>query len=260
MAKMKRQYITRLEAHLEQIIEGTFAGLFGNKIRAQDVALRLARAMENGLEAAQDGDSRAIAPDQYEIYAHPGVQTYLLQQHPQLADTLAGHIVDMAAQAGYILNQAPQVSIIADESLEIGELRITTTRSSQRLQSTMAMERVAAVPAKLPRNARLVIDNDRTTDLTDEIVNIGRHYENTIILDDPQVSRFHVQLRLRFGMFVLFDLQSQSGTFVNGVRVEQHALRSGDLVQLGQTRLIYLDDTPSNANTDQTNAYPPVIP
>jgi pSer/pThr/pTyr-binding forkhead associated (FHA) protein len=122
------------------------------------------------------------------------------------------------------------------------------------------MERVAPAPANLPENARLVIDNDHTRSLTDEVVNIGRHYENTIILDDPQVSRFHVQLRLRFGTFMLFDVQSQSGTFVNGVRVEQHPLRTGDLIQLGQTRIMYLDDTPANTDAEQTKALPPVTP
>ena len=258
MAMMKRQYIARLEAHLEQIIEGTFAGLFGKKIRAQDVALRLARAMENGIEVPVDGDSRAIAPDQYAIFTHPSIQTYLLQQHPQLAQTLAGHMVDIAAHAGYILSKVPQVAIIPDQTLETGELRIVASRSPQRLESTMPMERVPPVPVRSPRNAPLVIDHHRMAHFTDDIVNIGRHYENTIILDDPQVSRFHVQLRLRFGTFMLFDVHSQSGTFVNGVRVEQHPLRSGDLVQLGQTKIMYLDD--SARNTDQTRAFPPVKP
>ena len=49
---MNHQHIARLEAQLEQIIEGAFVNLFGKRIQAQDIALKLVRAMEDAGAAA----------------------------------------------------------------------------------------------------------------------------------------------------------------------------------------------------------------
>lgn len=251
---MKRPRISRLEAHLEQIIEGTFAGLFGKKIRAQDVALRLARAMEDGIEFPEDTSALAVAPDRYMIFAHPEIQGFLLRKHPDLTQTLAEHMADLAIHAGYNLIKSPEISIVADQNLEVGDLRIIANRSNRHMESTVAMEPVPTTPTPIPQNARLVINDQRTAILTSEIVNIGRHYDNSVVLDDRTVSRYHVQLRLRFGRYVLFDIQSQSGTQVNGILVEQHPLQSGDMIQLGQTRILYLDD--SSGDVEQTRGFP----
>ena len=50
---MKNKHIAKLEAQLEHIIEGAFANLFGKTINAQDIALRLSRAMEDNLQLTQ---------------------------------------------------------------------------------------------------------------------------------------------------------------------------------------------------------------
>jgi len=60
---MKRKHINRLEEHLEQFIEGAFASLFGKKIRAHDIALQLARAMEDSCIAPQGSDPRRVVSD-----------------------------------------------------------------------------------------------------------------------------------------------------------------------------------------------------
>lgn len=91
-----------------------------------------------------------------------------------------------------------------------------------------------------PRMARLVINGRRTVPLSTSLVNIGRADHNDIILDDPHVSRHHAQIRLRWGVYTLFDVESAAGTFVNEVRVREHRLQNGDTIRLGQSLLLYL--------------------
>jgi signal transduction histidine kinase/ActR/RegA family two-component response regulator len=63
---------------------------------------------------------------------------------------------------------------------------------------------------------------------------IGRSPDATVMLDDPEVSRLHARLnRNDAGAYVLEDLQSRNGTFVNGVRAERRLLAYGDKIRVG---------------------------
>jgi len=239
---MKRKHINRLEEQLEQFIEGAFASLFGKKIRAHDVALQLARAMEDGCIAPQGGDPRRVAPDQYTIQANPAVQSYLLEQYPQLTHTLAEHLIELATLSDYRLNQHPAVKLLAHTDLDPGEMHIQASHSSKRASSTAAMQPIQIPTISRPSDAQLIIDDTRTINLTDDIINIGRHPDNHIILDDPTVSRHHLQIRLRLGSYMLFDVRSRSGTLVNGQTVREHSLRTGDIIRVGRTQIVYMQD------------------
>ena len=66
---------------------------------------------------------------------------------------------------------------------------------------------------------------------------IGREEGNQIQLRDTEVSRRHAQVVYENNRFVLSDLNSSNGTFVNGKRIEKRALNSGDQILMGSTRL-----------------------
>ena len=67
---------------------------------------------------------------------------------------------------------------------------------------------------------------------------VGRSRQTVTQLSDPRVSRKHCQLSTRRGLVVLTDLGSVGGTFVNGERVQEKPLRSGDLIRIGDTVLL----------------------
>lgn len=66
---------------------------------------------------------------------------------------------------------------------------------------------------------------------------IGRQSVCDVVLLDPNVSRQHARLRWRDGGWILQDLQSTNGTFINGRRVGRSELRPGDLLMLGATQV-----------------------
>jgi pSer/pThr/pTyr-binding forkhead associated (FHA) protein len=107
---------------------------------------------------------------------------------------------------------------------------------------------------RAPANPQLVILNKPPIPLRLNILNVGRSRENHIVIDDPAVSRHHLQLRLRAGRYMLFDTQSNSGTYVNGVRVKEHTLQAGDVILIGTTQLVYTEDSP--LSDTQTGTYP----
>ncbi len=64
-------------------------------------------------------------------------------------------------------------------------------------------------------------------------ITIGR--EGAIRISDPWMSREHAALDRRLQSWVLRDLDSRNGSFVNGVRVGTQQLTDGDLIQLGHS-------------------------
>ena len=75
--------------------------------------------------------------------------------------------------------------------------------------------------------------------LTRETYTVGRHRNNDIVISDPKVSSFHARLDRSPDGFVVVDLKSRNGSYINGRRVETGPLRNGDEVRMGPARLVY---------------------
>ena len=83
--------------------------------------------------------------------------------------------------------------------------------------------------------------NDQGTrfELEEGVVGLGRDSSNAIQLHDTEVSRQHAEVRRIAGAYVVTDLNSSNGTFVNGKRVREHVLASGDQLQVGRTLMLF---------------------
>jgi pSer/pThr/pTyr-binding forkhead associated (FHA) protein len=74
--------------------------------------------------------------------------------------------------------------------------------------------------------------------LVGEETSVGRETDTDVLLDDVSVSRRHaVFTRTASGRVTVRDLNSLNGTYVNGSRVDEVALRTGDEVQIGKFKL-----------------------
>jgi pSer/pThr/pTyr-binding forkhead associated (FHA) protein len=80
--------------------------------------------------------------------------------------------------------------------------------------------------------SRFLLDKDVTT--------VGRHPESDIFLDDVTVSRRHAEFHRRGEEFVVRDVGSLNGTYLNRERIDEAPLSGGDEVQIGKFRLVYL--------------------
>lgn len=264
MAHMNDQHLARFESQLERLVEGTFAAVFGKRIRAQDIALQVARAMEDRAER-EAGEGRRLAPDDYTIRMHGRAQQQLMQHQPNLTSLLSQHIVELATNTGYKLNSTPLVTLIADNALDAGKVVVTASHSHRQNNSTAVMKPVmlpADGESHTPKNPQLLIGGRVNFPLEKVMVTIGRGRANDVIVDDPFVSRHHAQLRLRFGGYTLFDSNSTAGTFVNGVQILEHRLQPGDVIQIGNTQMLYLEDERASDphHLGQTDLLQPIPP
>jgi pSer/pThr/pTyr-binding forkhead associated (FHA) protein len=96
----------------------------------------------------------------------------------------------------------------------------------------------------LPDGTGLVIvargPNEGSTYLVDsDAVSVGRHPESSIFLDDITVSRRHSVIERTGDEFLIRDVGSLNGTYVNHDRVEQARVVNGDEIQVGRFVLIF---------------------
>jgi hypothetical protein len=109
---------------------------------------------------------------------------------------------------------------------------------------------VASAPAKAPagnaparakRTPSLVFVNGahagESVPLLPTTLSIGREHDNNIELKDPDVARYHARIVYERGQYVVEDLDSTTGTWVNGQRTRKSALNNGDVVRVGSTEI-----------------------
>jgi pSer/pThr/pTyr-binding forkhead associated (FHA) protein len=82
--------------------------------------------------------------------------------------------------------------------------------------------------------------------LSEPVTNIGRLPENHLVISDVRVSRRHAQIRLARTQYMIFDLDSRGGTFVNGRRITQSTLQPGDVISLAGVPLVFGVDMADN--------------
>jgi len=91
----------------------------------------------------------------------------------------------------------------------------------------------------------LILQGEKTVRLNRSVINLGRKSSNHIAINDLRVSRNHAQIRKVKNDYVIFDVGSSGGTFINSNRVNQHTLRPGDVISLAGFTMIYtIDQSP----------------
>jgi pSer/pThr/pTyr-binding forkhead associated (FHA) protein len=76
--------------------------------------------------------------------------------------------------------------------------------------------------------------------LDSEVTRVGRHPDSEIFLDDITVSRRHAEFVREGRGFVVRDVGSLNGTYLNRERLDEATLVSGDEVQIGKFKLVFL--------------------
>jgi pSer/pThr/pTyr-binding forkhead associated (FHA) protein len=94
---------------------------------------------------------------------------------------------------------------------------------------------------KVPKRVYLVY-NQMVHPIVNIVTRIGRGEENDLVIREESVSREHASIRLENDDFVLYDLNSSNGTFVNQRPVEKQTLKPGTLFYLADVAIVFVKD------------------
>jgi hypothetical protein len=96
-------------------------------------------------------------------------------------------------------------------------------------------------PTRAKRTPSLVFVNGahagESVPLLPTTLSIGREHDNNVELKDPDVARYHARIVYERGQYVVEDLDSTTGTWVNGERTRKSPLNHGDVVRVGSTEI-----------------------
>lgn len=172
-------------------------------------------------------------------------------------NAIAHTISETANELGYHFENPVVFDLIARDVLKPGEVIFKSISDPEDLGQTSAIP-VVKVEKEKPEtkrrmtNACLLVDETHTFSLSKPVINIGRRSSNDLIFDDLRVSRTHAQIRWVQGGFVIFDIGSTGGTYINGERISQHRLQSGDVISLAGITMIYTEEeNPSDTKPNQ---------
>ena len=86
-------------------------------------------------------------------------------------------------------------------------------------------------------------------------ISIGRHETNEVVIDDPAVSGHHAKIDSLGDRFVLTDLQSKNGSFVNEQLVNSHWLKHEDVITIGGYTLVFYSHEEIQEHPDDADAF-----
>jgi len=237
--------LDQLEARIQKLVEDQLAGILPG-LRLEDrVIQRLATAVKENI--VQQKDDRAIAPNEFTLIV--ATDTSPMWKEQSTIEALKNIITTASRDVGLKFVTQPTINITTDDTFSADEIKVIASHKLEPVGDTQGMQtstgnEESEEADNIPENAFLIVEGVKVHPLTESVVNIGRRLENQLVIDDPRVSRNHAQLRAIKGRFVLFDLNSTGGTFVNGQRTSQTVLYPGDVISLAGVALIFGQDNP----------------
>jgi pSer/pThr/pTyr-binding forkhead associated (FHA) protein len=82
-------------------------------------------------------------------------------------------------------------------------------------------------------------------------ITIGRHEDNGMVIDNLSVSTFHARIDKTGSNYLLTDLQSTNGTYVNNERITSRKLSNGDNILIGKHLLVFVSLDPEEPKGDK---------
>ncbi len=236
--------LEQLEAKLQKLVEDQLAGILPGLKLEDRIIQHLATAVRENI--VQQKDDGPLAPNVFTLIV--ATESSPMWKEQLTIDALKNIIVTAGRDVGLKFAGQPTITISTDDAYSAEEVRVLASHKLEPMAETQGMQNTFTEDLNeengIPENAFLIIEGVKVHPLNESVVNIGRRLENQLVIDDPRVSRNHAQLRAIKGRFVLFDLNSTGGTFVNGQRTSQTVLYPGDVISLAGVALIFGQDNP----------------
>ncbi len=214
---MTLAFLRRLEDALASVIDGGLARLDGGGVHPLEIAQRLQREMAEGRLLGMDVP---YAPNRYTDRLGEDELEHLGELTPENSQQIARHLEEYAEREGWAIGDGVRV-------------RIESGGREGRIEVTHAMEEDA------PGATLQVVAGqaDRGSFEVAERALIGREAVCDVTLEDLAVSRRHAEIEWTYQGYVIRDLGSSNGTFVNTTELDETLLADGDLIEVGLVQL-----------------------
>lgn len=230
------------EKKLEGLFEGVILRAFKSGVHPVELGKKLVRELEGHKTI---GVSRVYVPNRYEVGLSRRDYTRFESYQAVLATELENLLISYIGEHGYAVLDRPRIRLVEADRLREGEFWIKPSldgelpRADERVETD---EGILRKPGASGHGILELLDGGDVSpvfDISKNELRIGRVADSDIVLPDPNVSRVHARIEQKGGTYVITDLQSTNGTWVNEKKVQSVALKENDVIRLGSTRLIF---------------------
>ncbi len=209
-----------LERRLERMVEGVFRRS-RNSIRPIELGRRLIREMDD--HRSVDVKGQRIVPNDFVVLLSADDHHGFADIEDALRTELVEACREYAREEGYHFMGPVSVELRVDNSLKPGRFGIASS-----LKQTEPGKRPGTIV--MPSGDRIGLGEGENL--------IGRLADCVVQISDGNTSRHHAQIHRAGSGFVISDLGSTNGTYVNGTRLmADHRLADGDIVTVGSVSL-----------------------
>ena len=230
--------LDKIEEKLKHIFENSFltdsyTQLHHNLVKDLcNIFLKVHQVDENGVN---------IAPNDFTIFLSD--KTYKsIEKKSDLVGELSETLNELIADTGIVTLVPITISFHTDPDLENSDfkLKYAFTNSVMETTSVFDLENQEDVLKEelSPMYGYLIFD-EQIIPITEPVYNIGRGDGNNLIIDNRFISRAHAQIRYINSRYVIFDLNSTGGTYINGKRIKQYNLKPGDVISLSKIDIVF---------------------
>jgi hypothetical protein len=222
--------LDRFEKGVERAVNSAFAKVSRGDLKPVEIASALRREVDD--RVAIVGRDRSVVPNEFTVeLALLDLERVDAWGAEALADELAANVTEHATQQRYAFVGPVTVTFVENPDLETGRFQIR----SATVRGTVAP---ATSVAPSSRHPMVDIDGQRYL-LTGPVTVIGRGSDADIIVDDPGISRRHLEIRVTPDGVIASDLGSTNGTYVEGHQVPAATLVDGNTLTIGRTQILF---------------------
>ncbi|KFJ08410.1 FHA domain protein [Bifidobacterium tsurumiense] len=227
---MTMSVLERFEKSVEGAVNGVFAKFGSKDLQPVDLARALEREID--AEAMPVDRDRTVAPNEYRFkLSTPDFDRIEQWGSETLANELADNLTQYAKSQRYAF--VGPVVVIFEEDLDL-------TKGNFKLSAESVQGNAVPVTTddQAQDNPMLEINGSQYL-LTKEQTVIGRGSSCDIVIDDPGISRKHLEIDITDNGVIARDLGSTNGTYVEGHQVPAATLLDGNTITIGRTRILY---------------------
>lgn len=225
----------RFENRLESMISGVFARAFRSAVQPVEISAALQRETDNNAQILSR--DRRLVPNDFTVELSRQDLDRLGPYAQTLTQEMAESLRDYADQQSYVFPGPVQISFELADDLPTGRLRVRS-RAQAKVTSNATHTQAGRATAYLDINGT-------HHPLTPPGAVVGRGTDADVRINDPGVSRRHIEFRVGAGraedgyplLVSVRDLGSTNGMLVDGQKVAQSPLDDGSVVHIGNTSM-----------------------
>ena len=227
--------LSKFEQRLEQVVSGAFAKAFRSAVQPVEIAAALQRECDNNAQILSR--QRRLVPNDFHVELAQTDLDRLAPYDSTLAAELAQQLQEHADAQAYVFPGPVAIDFESADDLTTGRFRIRS-----RAQATVTGPDDGRATTDRARRVRAVLEiNGTQQPLGPPAVVVGRGTEADVRINDPGVSRRHIQFVVHDRpddlVIEVHDLGSTNGMLVDGQKVPRAVLSDFSVVRIGSTEM-----------------------